>query len=218
MLDCHKAQEDKTLRIKDTSGLHLNRVRPSHSFTPHPLGIDFSIQTPPPSPPLKSILSWRTSSWASHDFRIVEALLNIQKEWIWNSNHERCSPRGYIPRVCFVKHVNSLLGSVFVSLLWFQDSSNPMMFRFNAHRWSEPWGKFVFLRIFWNISRAYVWTFRVHMNIYLRKVASEGINHHVEHCIFVPASRVLFSSRCQLKMRVFWHQGPQEDRKSTEET
>ena len=25
------------------------------------------------------------------------------------------------------------------------------------------------------------------MNIYLRKVASEGINHHVEHCIFVPA-------------------------------
>ena len=36
MLDCHKAQEDKTLRIKDTSGLHLNRVRPSHSFTPPP--------------------------------------------------------------------------------------------------------------------------------------------------------------------------------------
>ena len=36
MLDCHKAQEDKTLRIKDTSGLHLNRVRPSHSFTPSP--------------------------------------------------------------------------------------------------------------------------------------------------------------------------------------
>ena len=34
------------------------------------------------------------------------------------------------------------------------------------------------------------------MNISLRKVASEGINHHVEHCIFVPASRVLFSSRC----------------------
>ena len=34
------------------------------------------------------------------------------------------------------------------------------------------------------------------MTIYLRKVASEGINHHVEHCIFVPASRVLFSSRC----------------------
>ena len=34
MLDCHKAQEDKTLRIKDTSGLHINRVRPSHSFTP----------------------------------------------------------------------------------------------------------------------------------------------------------------------------------------
>ena len=34
------------------------------------------------------------------------------------------------------------------------------------------------------------------MNIYLRKVASEGINHHVEHCISVPASRVLFSSRC----------------------
>ena len=34
------------------------------------------------------------------------------------------------------------------------------------------------------------------MNIYLRQVASEGINHHVEHCIFVPASRVLFSSRC----------------------
>ena len=34
------------------------------------------------------------------------------------------------------------------------------------------------------------------MNIYLRKVASEGINHHVDHCIFVPASRVLFSSRC----------------------
>ena len=34
------------------------------------------------------------------------------------------------------------------------------------------------------------------MNIYLRKVASEGINHYVEHCIFVPASRVLFSSRC----------------------
>ena len=43
MLDCFKAQErvngpkeqeDKTLRIKDTSGLHLYRVRPSHSFTP----------------------------------------------------------------------------------------------------------------------------------------------------------------------------------------
>ena len=34
------------------------------------------------------------------------------------------------------------------------------------------------------------------MNIFLRKVASEGINNHVEHCIFVPASRVLFSSRC----------------------
>ena len=34
------------------------------------------------------------------------------------------------------------------------------------------------------------------MKLYLRKVASEGINHHVEHCIFVPASRVLFSSRC----------------------
>ena len=34
------------------------------------------------------------------------------------------------------------------------------------------------------------------MNIYLRQVASEGINHHVEHCIFVPVSRVLFSSRC----------------------
>ena len=57
MLDCFKAQErvngpkeqeDKTLRIKDTSGLHLYRVRPSHSFTP--------------SPPLKSILSWRLSS------------------------------------------------------------------------------------------------------------------------------------------------------------
>ena len=41
MLDCFKAQErvngpkeqeDKTLRIKDTSGLHLYRVRPSHSF------------------------------------------------------------------------------------------------------------------------------------------------------------------------------------------
>ena len=37
ILDCHKAQEDKTLRIKDTSGLRLNRVRPSHSFTPSPL-------------------------------------------------------------------------------------------------------------------------------------------------------------------------------------
>ena len=45
MLDCFKAQErvngpkeqeDKTLRIKDTSGLHLYRVRPSHSFTPLP--------------------------------------------------------------------------------------------------------------------------------------------------------------------------------------
>ena len=36
------------------------------------------------------------------------------------------------------------------------------------------------------------------MNIYVRKVASEGINHHVEHCIFVPASRVLFSSRCPI--------------------
>ena len=34
------------------------------------------------------------------------------------------------------------------------------------------------------------------INIYLRKVASEGINYHVEHCIFVLASRVLFSSRC----------------------
>ena len=60
MLDCFKAQErvngpkeqeDKTLRIKDTSGLHLYRVRPSHSFTPRPLGIDFSIQTPSPPPP-----------------------------------------------------------------------------------------------------------------------------------------------------------------------
>ena len=38
-----KRQEDKTLRIKDTSGLHLNRVRPSHSFT-HPL-------SPPSLPP-----------------------------------------------------------------------------------------------------------------------------------------------------------------------
>ena len=47
MLDCYKAQErvngpkeqeDKTLRIKDTSGLHLYRVRPSHSFTPPPPG------------------------------------------------------------------------------------------------------------------------------------------------------------------------------------
>ena len=47
MLDCFKAQErvngpkeqeDKTLRIKDTSGLHLYRVRPSHSFTPAPPG------------------------------------------------------------------------------------------------------------------------------------------------------------------------------------
>ena len=28
-----KEQEDKTLRIKDTSGLHLYRVRPSHSFS-----------------------------------------------------------------------------------------------------------------------------------------------------------------------------------------
>ena len=52
MLDCFKAQErvnglkeqeDKTLRIKDTSGLHLYRVRPSHSFTPRP-----------PSPPKKN--------------------------------------------------------------------------------------------------------------------------------------------------------------------
>ena len=34
------------------------------------------------------------------------------------------------------------------------------------------------------------------MNIYLRKVASEGMNHHVEHCIFVLASRVLSFSRC----------------------
>ena len=34
------------------------------------------------------------------------------------------------------------------------------------------------------------------MNIYLRKVASEAINYHVEHCIFVLASRVFFSSRC----------------------
>ena len=34
------------------------------------------------------------------------------------------------------------------------------------------------------------------MNMYLRKIASEGINHHVEYCIFVLASRVLFSSRC----------------------
>ena len=31
-----KEQEDKTLRIQDTSGLHLYRVRPSHSFTPSP--------------------------------------------------------------------------------------------------------------------------------------------------------------------------------------
>ena len=36
MLDCHKAQEVKRIRLcveKDTSGLHLNRVRPSHSFS-----------------------------------------------------------------------------------------------------------------------------------------------------------------------------------------
>ena len=38
--------------------------------------------------------------------------------------------------------------------------------------------------------------YRVRMKIYVRKVASEGINHYVKHCIFVPAFRVLFSSRC----------------------
>ena len=36
----------------------------------------------------------------------------------------------------------------------------------------------------------------VHIKLFLRQVASEGINHHVEYCIFVPASRILFSSRC----------------------
>ena len=46
MLDCHKAQEDKTLRIEDTSGLHLNRVRPSHSFTPSPPWVQLPPQTP----------------------------------------------------------------------------------------------------------------------------------------------------------------------------
>ena len=43
-------------------------------------------------------------------------------------------PRRVVPRVCFVKRVNSLLGTVFVSLLWFQDSLNPVMLRFNAYR------------------------------------------------------------------------------------
>ena len=58
MLDCFKAQErvngpkeqeDKTLRIKDTSGLHLYRVRPSHSFTPSPAPLEliFQYRTPP---------------------------------------------------------------------------------------------------------------------------------------------------------------------------
>ena len=56
MLDCFKAQErvngpkeqeDKTLRIKDTSGLHLYRVRPSHSFTPGG-GARVHVAPPPP--------------------------------------------------------------------------------------------------------------------------------------------------------------------------
>ena len=59
MLDCFKAQErvngpkeqeDKTLRIKDTSGLHLYRVRPSHSFTPLP-------STPRPLPSSPALLN-----------------------------------------------------------------------------------------------------------------------------------------------------------------
>ena len=63
MLDCFKAQErvngpkeqeDKTLRIKDTSGLHLYRVRPSHSFTPPPAPLELIFQyRPPPLPPSK---------------------------------------------------------------------------------------------------------------------------------------------------------------------
>ena len=55
MLDCFKAQErvngpkeqeDKTLRIKDTSGLHLYRVRPSHSFTPPPRRTESTLTGP----------------------------------------------------------------------------------------------------------------------------------------------------------------------------
>ena len=50
-----KEQEDKTLRIKDTSGLHLYRVRPSHSFTPSPP--PSSPLPTSPLPPLSSSLS-----------------------------------------------------------------------------------------------------------------------------------------------------------------
>ena len=46
-----KEQEDKTLRIKDTSGLHLYRVRPSHSFNPPP-----RVQLPPGTLPVRAIV------------------------------------------------------------------------------------------------------------------------------------------------------------------
>ena len=42
------------------------------------------------------------------------------------------------------------------------------MFRFNVYRWFNPWGKCIFLRIFLNISRTYIWTIRIYITIYLR--------------------------------------------------
>ena len=45
-----KRPEGKTLRIKDTSGLHLYRVRPSHSFTPSRPSRPPWVQLPPRTP------------------------------------------------------------------------------------------------------------------------------------------------------------------------
>ena len=46
----------------------------------------------------------------------------------------RCPMRKYICKICVVKCITSLLGSVFVSLLLFLDNLNLMIFRFNIHR------------------------------------------------------------------------------------
>ena len=43
--------------------------------------------------------------------------MKFKSRQVFPEGIERCSPRGYIPRVCFVKHVNSLLKNVVVSLL-----------------------------------------------------------------------------------------------------
>ena len=46
----------------------------------------------------------------------------------------RCPMRKYILKICVVKRIISLLGSVFVNLLLFLDNLNLMIFRFNIHR------------------------------------------------------------------------------------